>query len=255
MRSTGMLILLAMLMAFFAGQVLAQDAMNATAAVADLNVMNVMNATNTTNATNVTAPMAPVTPMNVTEVPSEAAPQTVMETAPSAAPQETASRFTQLSNYTKGTSAVLGENIPAGYSDVTVAADTSEVFSREAGVPAPSVKVIISKVNTAEDKYVQIANQAVGAWDLTGWMLESAGNTTYTFPAFSLDSGISVKVHEGNGFGTATDMYTNSTAPLWINNVVTLKDATGNVISSYDISTAPPEPIGYVDPLAGRIQY
>ncbi len=121
---------------------------------------------------------------------------------------------------------------------MTKAADTNVVFSREAGVPAPSVKVNITKVNTVGDKYVQIANLAVGAWDLTGWKLVSAGNATYTFPAFSLDNGMSVKVHEGNGSGTATDMYTNSTAPLWIDNVVALQDATGSVISSYDISAA-----------------
>ena len=138
---------------------------------------------------------------------------------------------------------------------MTETADTNVVFSREAGVPAPSVKVNITDVNTEGDKYVQITNQAVGAWDLTGWKLVSAGNTTYTFPAFSLDDGLSVKVHEGSGSGTATDMYTNSTAPLWIDNVVALQDATGNVISTYDISKAPTAPAVYVDPLARRIQY
>ena len=91
-------------------------------------------------------------------------------------------RFTQLSNYTKGTSAVLGKNLPGGYSDVTETADTNLVFSRDAGVPAPSVKVSITKVNTLEDKYVQITNQAVGAWDITGWKLVSAGNHNLHLP-------------------------------------------------------------------------
>jgi hypothetical protein len=221
-----MFILLAILMTLSAGQVLSQDALNVT------------NATNVTNTTT-----------------SVATPENVTETTPLAAPQETASRFKQLSNYTKGANAVLGEKIQSGYSDVTKTADTNAVFSREAGVPSPSVKVSITKVNVLGDKYVQIANQAVGAWDLTGWKLVSAGNTTtYTFPAFSLDNGLSVKVHEGNGSGTATDMYTNSTAPLWIDNVVALQDATGGVVSSYDIS-AQPVSTGYVDPLARQIQY
>ncbi len=253
MRRTSMIILLAILMTFSAGQVLSQDALNVTNTTnvtVDLNVTNASNVTSTANATPI------VVPATVAETSSAAAPENVTETAPVAAPQETASRFKQLSNYTRGASAVLGEKIPSGYSDVTKAADTSVIFSREPGVPAPSVKVNIADVNTVGDKYVQITNQAVGAWDLTGWKLVSAGNTTtYTFPAFSLDSGLSVKVHEGNGSGTATDMYTNSTEPLWIDNVVALQDATGNVISSYDISTAPPAPTGYVDPLAGRIQY
>ena len=253
MRRTSMIILLAILMTFSLGQVLSQDALNVT------NTTNVTVALNITNATNVTStenatPI--VVPVMVAEIPSAAAPENVTETAPVAAPQETASRFKQLSNYTKGASAVLGEKIPSGYSDVTKAADTNVVFSREAGVPAPSVKVNITDVNTVGDKYVQIANLAVGAWDLTGWKLVSAGNTTtYTFPAFSLDNGLSVKVHEGSGSGTATDIYTNSTAPLWIDNVVALQDATGGVISTYDISNAPTAPAKYVDPLAKQIQY
>jgi hypothetical protein len=224
MRSTSMFILLAILMTFSAGQAMSLDALNVT------------NATNATNATIV------IGAINATE------------TAQVVPTQTSSTRFKQLSNYTSGANAVLGEKIKSGYTDVTKAADTNVVFSREAGVPTPSVKVNITKVNTVGDKYVQIANLAVGAWDLTGWKLVSAGNTTYTFPAFSLDNGLSVKVHEGNGFGTATDMYTNSTAPLWIDNVVALQDATGGVISSYDISAAP-APKGYVDPLARQIQY
>ena len=246
MRSTSMFILLAILMTFSAGQVLSLDAINVT------NATNATNATNVTNTTNATTVEVPVT---VTVATSAAAPQNVTETAPVVPTQKPATRFKQLSNYTSGANAVLGKSIPSGYSDVTKTADTNVVFSREAGVPSPSVKVSITNVNVLGDKYVQIANNAVGAWDLTGWKLVSAGNTTtYTFPAFSLDNGLSVKVHEGSGSGTATDMYTNSTAPLWIDNVVSLQDATGGVISSYDISKAP-APTGYVDPLARQIQY
>ena len=59
----------------------------------------------------------------VAETASVAATQNATETEPVAVPQETASRFTQLSNYTKGTSAVLGKNLPGGYSDVTETAE------------------------------------------------------------------------------------------------------------------------------------
>jgi len=259
MRKTGMIILLAILMTFSLGQVLSQDALNVTNTTNVTVGLNITNATNVTNVTNVTStenatPI--VVPVMVAETPSVAPAQNVTETPQVAAPQETASRFKQLSNYTKGASAVLGKSIPSGYSDVTKVADTNVVFSREPGVPAPAVKVNITKVNTVGDKYVQIANLAVGAWNLTGWKLVSAGNTTtYTFPAFSLDNGLSVKVHEGSGSGTDADMYTNSTAPLWIDNVVALQDATGNVISTYDISNAPTAPAKYVDPLAKQIQY
>ena len=253
MRRTSMIILLAILMTFSAGQVLSQDALNVTNATNVTVGLNVTNATNVTSTANATPIAVPAT---VAETASVVSAQNVSEQAPVVAPQETASRFKQLSNYTKGASAVLGKSIPSGYSDVTKAADTNVVFSREPGVPAPSVKVNITKVNTVGDKYVQITNLAVGAWDLTGWKLVSAGNTTtYTFPAFSLDSGLSVKVHEGNGSGTATDMFTNSTAPLWIDNVVSLQDATGGIISTFDISNIPTAPAKYVDPLAKQIQY
>jgi hypothetical protein len=251
MRSTSMFILLAILMTFSAGQVLSQDALNVTNATNVTGGLNVTNATNVTSTANATTVEVPVT---VTVATSVAAPQNVTEKAPVVSPQVTATRFKQLSNYTSGANAVLGEKIQSGYADVTKTADTNTVFSREAGVPSPSVKVSITKVNVLGDKYVQIANKAVGAWDLTGWKLVSAGNATYTFPAFSLNNGLSVKVHEGNGSGTATDMYTNSTAPLWIDNVVALQDATGGVISSFDIS-AQPVSTGYVDPLARQIQY
>ena len=96
MRSTTMLILLAILVTFSAGQVLSQDAINATNATNATS--EALNVTNTTNATIVEVPVM------VTETASVAAPQNATEAEPIAAPQETASRFTQLSNYTKGTS-------------------------------------------------------------------------------------------------------------------------------------------------------
>jgi len=76
--------------------------------------------------------------------------------------------------------------------------------------PSPSVKVSITNVNVLGDKYVQIANNAVGAWEPDG--MEAGLGRKYNnlyLPAFSLDNGLSVKVHEGSGSGTATDMYTN----------------------------------------------
>ena len=175
MRSANMLILLALLMAFSVGTVLAQDALNAT---------NVTTAQNITNNTTVTTTVA-----------------------------EPVSKYKQLSNYTEGEAQVLGKNIAQEYSDVTTTADKDSVFSREAGTTTPAVKVSITNVNMVGEKYVEVANLAVGSWDLTGWTLASAGNATYTFPEFVLDDGLSVRIHEGNGPVTKTDLYTNSTAP------------------------------------------
>lgn len=218
MKKECALLLLAVLMAFSPGMALAEDALNSTNATSALNI------TNATNAASVVAP------------------------------QEPASRFMQLSNVTLGTAMVLGKNLAGGYSDVTAVADRDAIFSREAGATTPSVKVAITNVNAVGDKYVQITNQAVGSWDLTGWMLVSAGNATFTFPEFVLDNGASVKVHEGNGPGTKADLYTNNTVPLWIDNEVSLQNAEGYTVSIYDITAVPKETVS-VNPLAKNIQY
>lgn len=227
MRCLSALILLAVLVTFSAGPVLAQDALNAT------------------NDT-VVADVAPVE--------EAAAPLADAGEETEAIPQETASRFKQLSTFVKGATTVLGKNVAQAYVDVSQTTNRDNVFTREAGASTPAVKVGITKVNTGDDKYVQVTNQAVGSWDLTGWTLASAGNTTFTFPALTLEEEASVRVHEGEGTGSATDIYTNSTAPLWIDNLVSLQDADGSIISTYDVSTAPAAG-AYVDPMAKQIQY
>jgi len=278
MKCTGMLIL-SMMLAFSVGLVYAQDVAD-IAALADLNVTNITNLTNATNVTNMTAvtnATAAIETINVTEAPVEEVPvvetpvvetpvvdtpvnETPMNETPAeevAVATETASRFKQLSNYTAGTSMVLGKALPGGYSDVATSADRAAVFSRDSGIPAPSVKVTITRVvDTPGDKYVQVANEAVGEWDMTGWTLESAGVATFVFPELVLNASTSIKVHEGMGAGTATDIYTNSTEPLWIDNIVTLKDAAGNTLTSYDVTTAAAEvTTEYVDPWKDMIQY
>jgi hypothetical protein len=233
MRSLNALILLAVLVAFSAGSVLAQDVLNAT---------NNMNATNETIAADVAPVVEAAAPL----------PETVK--AAEVIPQETASRFKQLSSFVNGAITVLGKNTAQEYMDVSKTANRDTVFTREAGASTPAVKVGITKVNTAEDKYVQVTNKAVGSWDLAGWTLVSAGNTTFTFPALTLEEESSVRVHEGEGVGSLTDIYTNGTALLWIDNLVSLQDADGSIISTYDVSTAPAAG-AWSDPLAKQIQY
>ncbi|MCK9406796.1 MAG: lamin tail domain-containing protein [Methanothrix sp.] len=199
----------------------------------------------------------PVVEIPVNETPMNETPMNETPAEEVAVATETASRFKQLSNYTAGTSLVLGKALPEGYSDVATSADRAAVFSRDSGIPAPSVKVTITRVvNTPEDKYVQVTNEAVGEWDMTGWTLESAGVATFVFPELVLNASTSIKVHEGMGAGTATDIYTNSAEPLWIDNIVTLKDAAGNTLTSYDVTTAAAEvATEYVDPWKDMIQY
>jgi hypothetical protein len=233
MRSSSVLMLLAVLVTFLAGPVLAQDALNES---------DVLNGTND------------VAVVDAAPVEETAAPLAETVEATQAIPQETASRFKQLSTFVEGAITVLGKNTAQEYTDVSKTANRDTVFTREAGASTPAVKVGITRVNTAEDKYVQVTNQAVGAWDLMGWTLASAGNTTFTFPALTLEEKASVRVHEGEGAGSKTDIFTNGTAPLWIDNLVSLQDADGSIISTYDVSTAPATS-AWVDPLAKQIQY
>ncbi len=84
------------------------------------------------------------------------------------------------------------------------------------------------------DQWVEIANEGTGSMNLTGWMLTNMENQMFSFPAnFTLKAGSIVKVHEGLGNDTATDLF-NSTL-LWNkeSDTATLKDATGKVVSEY----------------------
>jgi hypothetical protein len=96
MRSLSALILLAVLVTFSAGPVLAQDALNDTndTAVAD-----------------------------VAPVEEAAAPANVTAEAVEAAPQAAASRFKQLSTFVKGATTVLGKNTAQEYMDVSQTAN------------------------------------------------------------------------------------------------------------------------------------
>jgi len=259
MRSKIALILLAALAVLITGLSQAQDTGNAT------NVTNVTVALNDTNVSiDATIPVAAAA---VTVVPAEepAAEAETISTenaseVASAAPveSETApasidSRFKQLSVYA-GESTVLGKNATDGYTDVSATTDRSAVFTRDAGEMSPSTKLGISKVSPGEDKFVEVTSQAVGEWDLAGWSLSSGGSTTFTFPSLTLEQGEAVRVHEGTGAASATDIYTNSSNPLWMGTIVSLLNADGDIISTFDI-TSPSAQVKWVDPLARQIQY
>jgi len=128
------------------------------------------------------------------------------------------------------------------------------VFTRDAGRLSPSTKLGISKVGTGDDRFVEVTSQAVGEWDLANWSLSSGGSTTFTFPSMILEEGAAVRVHEGAGASSATDIYTNSSEPLWVDSFVSLLDGEGDTISTFDISAQPVE-VKWVDPLASLIQF
>jgi len=109
---------------------------------------------------------------------------------------------------------------------------------------AEAIGVAITNVNFAapspekenlDGEWIEITNKDTAPQSLTGWTLEDEGNHTYSFPEFSLNAGASVKVHTGEGTDTARDLYWDRSTSVWNNggDVATLKDASGNIVSSY----------------------
>lgn len=277
MRCFSAMILLTVLLALSAGPVPGQDALNIT------NIINTTNVTNLTNITNETVVVAAEPIANVTAPAVEAAePLAAVAAAPAAdevsavaeeivaatevaeveeaaAVPESAtapdnSRFKQLSEYVPSGFTALGSAQSLTYTDVSQTVNRAATFTRDAGELSPAVKVAITRVGTGDDKFVEVTNKAVGEWDISDWALASAGNITFTFPSLTLEENAVVRVHEGEGIGSETDIYTNSSAPLWIDNLVSLQDAEGDIISTYDVSVTPAAS-AWVNPLANQIQY
>lgn len=91
-------------------------------------------------------------------------------------------------------------------------------------------------INDLNGEYVTIRADG-GHVDLTGWKLKDEIGYVYTFPAFVLYSGKSVRVHTGAGTNTVTDLYWNLGLQAWnqTGDRVSLIDAEGRLIDSYSI--------------------
>ncbi len=88
-----------------------------------------------------------------------------------------------------------------------------------------------------QEEWVSVANGEPAAANLTGWTITDEGaRNTYTFPAFTLDSGADVTVHSGAGNDTATDLYWGRSSPVWNNDgdIATLADTSGAVVSTLE---------------------
>lgn len=152
--------------------------------------------------------------------------------------QEMGSRYVQLSGlrgieeatriYGNETTA-LSEGAQTGTIDVARSANATDVFDSN-----PSVNILLTRVDPS-NRWVEITNEGITATELTGWMLSSGGNVTFTFPAIELEDDVFLRVREGMGNSTATDIYTNSTAPLWTENEITLLDTAGDVVSTLGV--------------------
>ena len=83
-------------------------------------------------------------------------------------------------------------------------------------------------------EYVQLQNKGGSPQSMTSWTLRDTSNHVYTFPAFTLQAGASVKVWTKSGSNTATDLYWGSGAAIWNNtgDTATLKNNSSTTIDT-----------------------
>lgn len=83
-------------------------------------------------------------------------------------------------------------------------------------------------------EYVCFRSYDARAIVMTGWLVKDRTGLRYTFPAFVLNPGASVRLHSGDGQNTATDLYTGKSR-IWndTGDTVYLCDASGNEVATY----------------------
>lgn len=88
-------------------------------------------------------------------------------------------------------------------------------------------------------EWVEIANLGEEPVIMTGWTLQDASSNVYTFPTdFTLNPGTSVRVYSGSAYNTCTNSQTSlcwKASSVWNDSgdTATLKDSSGNVVSTY----------------------
>lgn len=93
--------------------------------------------------------------------------------------------------------------------------------------------VYVSELNL-RDEYVKITNKGSSPVSLGGWKIEDEGSKhTYTFPAYTLDSGATVTVYTEKGSNTATELYWGLGSSIWNNegDTASLYDNNGQLVS------------------------
>jgi hypothetical protein len=106
--------------------------------------------------------------------------------------------------------------------------------------PAPPPVVITRLVydpagNDSSGEYVQLANRGSAPVTLTGWTLRDRGGSVYTFPAFTLQPGASVRVWNQSGQNNNSNLYWGLNRAVWDNSgdTATLRDASGALVAEY----------------------
>lgn len=105
----------------------------------------------------------------------------------------------------------------------------------EPGAEAPRVEIRgVTGAGNLEEEAVLLINTG-GVARMAGWTLEDGEGHVYVFPDFTLHSG-AVSVHTKAGEDTVIDLYWGLDQAIWTpGKVITLRDADGNVQSTFRI--------------------
>ena len=85
-------------------------------------------------------------------------------------------------------------------------------------------------------EWVEIVNEGSAAVNLEGYSLKDAANHIYTFPAFTLQPGVTVRLYSGRGQDDASSLYWGLVGEAVWNNSgdsAFLRDSEGNLVDSY----------------------
>ena len=92
----------------------------------------------------------------------------------------------------------------------------------------------VDGAGTLDTETIRLLN-AGGVAAMAGWTLDDNQGNVYVFPAFTLHSG-AVTVHTRNGTDTVIDLYWGLDKPVLLpGKVITLRDASGAVQSTFTI--------------------
>jgi LysM repeat protein len=121
-------------------------------------------------------------------------------------------------------------------------ATASSSSSMSTTIPAAGeLQIEITEVigpGQADEERVVITNLGERLADMQGWTLTDGEGNTYTFPNFRLWRGgnVTVHTHIGQDGNPPNNFYWNKLVAVWsLGEVVTLKDAAGDVISTYSV--------------------
>jgi LysM repeat protein len=148
----------------------------------------------------------------------------------------------ELNDLTENTILEVGQVllVPTGESPgpaatVTRTAPPASTVTPNSDVEAPRVEITgVDGTGDLTSETVHLVNTG-GVAAMAGWTLEDGRGEVYRFPAFTLHNG-AVSVHTRTGTDTVIDLFWGLSDAVWLpGSVITLRDADGNVQSTFSI--------------------